>query len=83
MMRPDFGCGIHELVFESMSTTVLGLLESRIIEALTRWEPRINLAEVNVSTDEGQDGKLNIDIRFIVRSTNTEYNWVYPFYIKE
>lgn len=83
VMQPDFGCGIHDFVFASMSTTTLGLVESGVHEALTRWEPRINLIAVKVSVDDDTTGKLLIDITYRIRTTNREHNLVYPFYLKE
>ena len=83
VMRPDFGSGIHDLVFASMSTAMIGLLESNVREALTTWEPRIELLRVEVSTDEAHMGKLKVNIDYRVRETNREDNLVYPFYVSE
>jgi phage baseplate assembly protein W len=83
VMRPDFGSGIHDLVFASMSTAVIGLLESDVREALTTWEPRIELLRVEVSTDEAHIGKLKVNIDYRVRETNREDNLVFPFYVRE
>jgi len=83
VMRPDFGSGIHDLVFASMSTAMIGLLESNVREALTTWEPRIELLKVEVSTDEAHIGKLKVNIDYRVRETNREDNLVYPFYVRE
>lgn len=83
VMQPDFGCSIHDFVFDTLTTTTLGLVESSIHEALTRWEPRINLIEVNVSTDQDQADKMIIDITYLVRTTNSEFNLVFPFYLRE
>ncbi|MBD5799846.1 baseplate protein [Bacillus pseudomycoides] len=83
VMQPDFGCSIHDFFFDSMSTTTLGLVESSVHEALTRWETRINLVAVKVSADDIQAGKLLIDITYLVRTTNNEFNLVYPFYLRE
>jgi len=83
IMRPDFGCGIHEYVFSTMDTLSLRLIENAVIEALTRWEPRIELIEVKVITDPASEGKLLINLDYRVRTTNTSFNLVYPFYLKE
>ncbi|NIM15094.1 MAG: baseplate protein [Candidatus Aminicenantes bacterium] len=83
VMRPDFGCGIHDFVFSVINTSTLTLIENSIKEALTIWEPRIDLANVNVSTEKISEGKLIIDIEYIVRSTNNRFNMVYPFYLRE
>jgi len=83
LMRPDFGCGINEYVFCSMDTLNLHLIENTVREALTKWEPRIEVLGVKVDTRSAEEGKLLINIDYKVRTTNTQFNLVYPFYIKE
>nr|QNO51317.1 hypothetical protein HDBBLJII_00014 [Methanosarcinales archaeon ANME-1 ERB6] len=83
VMRPDFGCGIYEFVFATINTTTIGLIEASVREALTLWEPRIELINVNVATDKAEEGMLLISIDYRVRTTNNEFNLVYPFYLKE
>ena len=82
-MRPDFGCGIHDFVFDSMSTTTIGLIESSVREALIQWEPRIELLNIRVSTEAAEVGQLLVGIDYRVRATNNEFNLVYPFYLTE
>jgi uncharacterized protein len=81
-MRPDFGCGIHEFVFCSMNVVNLHLIENEVREALIMWEPRINVIRVKVESDV-EEGRLLIEIEYQVRTTNTRFNLVYPFYLKE
>jgi phage baseplate assembly protein W len=83
VMRPDFGCGIHDLVFSSMSRITIGLFESRIREAITKWEPRVEITKLDISTRDADRGKLEIDLTYLVRDTNTEFNLVFPFYLTE
>ena len=83
IMRPDFGCGIHDFVFASINTSTMTLIESSVREALTLWEPRIELMNVKVSTEKIDEGKLLISIDYKVRTTNNQFNLVYPFYLKE
>jgi uncharacterized protein len=82
VMRPEFGTGLHALVFEPLNTTTLALVRHRVEEALITWEPRIDNITVNVTTEPPQ-GKLSIEINYRVRTTNTFYNLVYPFYLQE
>jgi phage baseplate assembly protein W len=83
VMRPDFGCGIYDFVFAPINTATMGMIEASVREALTLWEPRIELVNVGVSADEAQEGKLLISIDYRVRTTNNEFNLVYPFYLEE
>lgn len=83
VMRPDFGCGIHDLVFEPLSAVNLGLMELSVTEALRKYEPRIELLRVDFSTEQIDKGYLMISIFYQVISTNNRFNIVFPFFIRE
>jgi len=83
IMQPEFGCDIHDHVFESMDGTTLTLVESGAKEALIQWEPRIDINRIEASRDAETPNKLLVDITYTVRSTNAESNMVYPFYVAE
>jgi uncharacterized protein len=83
MMRPDFGCGIHDLVFAPINAATMNLVETTVLHDLVTFEPRIEVRKVQVSDKEADVGKLLINIDYIVRATNHEFNLVYPFYLKE
>jgi len=83
VMRPDFGCGIHDYVFAPINASTLSQVESSVCEALTRWEPRIEILKVRASSDMADVGRLLISIDYRVRTTNNEFNLVYPFYLEE
>jgi uncharacterized protein len=81
LMRPDFGCGIHHLVFENLSAATIGRVDREVHEALLRLEPRIDVTGVEVTA--GANNVLLIDIDYEVRATNTAFNLVYPFYLQQ
>lgn len=83
MMRLEFGCGIHDLVFAPTDVGTLRSIEAHVQEALTQFEPRIDVINVNVSDKEASTGKLLISIDYRIRMTNNEFNLVFPFYLKE
>lgn len=83
VMRPDFGCGIHDLVFAPINTATITLVENSVKEALTLWEPRIELIKVAAKSEYADQGKLPVNIDYRVRTTNNRFNLVYPFYLKE
>jgi phage baseplate assembly protein W len=83
VMRPDFGGGLRRFVFAPLSTGTLALVRHQVEQALIRWEPRIDLDGVRVAPDSAEPGRLNIEIDYRVRDTNTSYNLVYPFYLQE
>ena len=82
VMRPDFGAGLRALVFEPINTNTMALAKHRVEQALIVWEPRIDSVAVEV-TAQPAIGRLEIEIRYRVRRTNTFYNVVYPFYMQE
>jgi phage baseplate assembly protein W len=79
-MRPEFGCGIHNYVFESIDASTLGKVEYEIRAALDRWEPRIHVIDVEPDVSRIDQGVLLIDITYRLRATNDLRNLVYPFY---
>jgi len=81
VMRPDFGCGIHDYVFETIDANTLTLVETSVEEALVEFEPRISVEEVTASTEEIDEGVLRIEVGYRVRDSNTRRNLVYPFYL--
>jgi phage baseplate assembly protein W len=80
-MRPEFGCGVHDFVFDSIDANTVGRMELAIRDALDRWEPRVVVESVEFGLEEVADGRLIIDIGYRVRATNTMRNLVYPFYV--
>ena len=85
VMRPDFGCRIHDLVFSPVNAETLSLAQRYVEDALGWWEPRIDVLEVVVATDASQKsvGKLIITVHYQVRATKDERSLVYPFYLIE
>jgi uncharacterized protein len=83
VMRPDFGCGIHELVFSTISRATLGMFESRIRQAIIKWEPRVEILNLDLGTADADRGRLDIQLTCRVRETNNEFNLVFPFYLTE
>jgi len=80
-MRPDFGCGIYDMVFGVNSSTAASEAAEEVRDALVSFEPRIDVLGVEVSP--GGDGEvLYVSIDYQVRATNTVFNLVYPFYLE-
>lgn len=83
VMRRDFGCGIHDLVFEAVDTTTLQRIRSEVEEALRRFEPRVEVLGVTPDEDSTSEGKLLVEVEYRVRRTNQTGNLVFPFYYRE
>ncbi len=83
VMRPDFGSGLHNLVFEPVNRTTMALVQNTVERALIDWEPRIEVNNLAVTTDTNQRNTLEIDLLYTVRATNTQFNLVFPFFLLE
>jgi phage baseplate assembly protein W len=83
VMRPEFGCGIWELVMEANTAQLHGRVQVQVRDALVRWEPRIDVLDVRVESPPEQKNLLLIRIDYRVRSNNAFFNLVYPFFLQE
>lgn len=81
--KPRFGCGIHRYVFAPINPDTLGDIAFQVREALTQWEPRIDLLDVDVQQPEGQENLILIRVEYRIRANNAVQNLVYPFYVTE
>src|ERR671933_374939 len=70
-MRPNFGCGVHDLVFATNTPATHGLIRYHVAQALELWEPRIELGEdgVRVRVDPDQPERVLIEITYTLRGT--------------
>jgi len=80
-MRPDFGCGIHDLAFASVDTALAGRVAYEVQTALRRWEPRIDVHHVDAQVDEADPSILYVDVQYSIRHSNDRRNLVFPFYV--
>jgi len=82
VMLPTFGCNLQPFVFEPMNIPNIAMIEKIVKDALTYHEPRIIVGELT-STPNQEQGLLEINIEYTIIVTNTRYNYVFPFYMKE
>ncbi|MFN2588666.1 MAG: GPW/gp25 family protein [Actinomycetota bacterium] len=80
-MRPDFGCRIHDYVFSPASPGTIGRIRQEVRESLARWEPRVDLHDVDVALDPDRATTLLVQVSYSVRGTNDPRNLVFPFYV--
>ena len=83
VMRPDFGAGLRDFIFEPLNTTTCQKVRTRVNDALVQWEPRIDVVDVTVKITGDVQNVLNIAMTYRTRTTNTLHNLVYPFYLEE
>jgi phage baseplate assembly protein W len=81
VMRPEFGCRLQEMVFAPRNVETINLIVTYVGEALDRWEPRIEVQNIEVFDDTHSDGALLIKIDYVISSTYDERSIVYPFYL--
>ncbi len=80
VMRPEFGCQVHDLIFAPNDATTAGLAVYYVEEALGMWEPRIAVEEVTARPDPDDPGRLLIEIRYRIKATYDRRTLVFPFY---
>ncbi len=81
VMRPTFGCRLHELVFAPNNSHTVAQARRCVEQALGMWEPRINVIRVNVQPDPEEPNRLLIEIEYKVKATHNQRSLVYPFYL--
>jgi uncharacterized protein len=81
-MRPDFGCGLHDLVFGVNDAATASAVAGAVRQALATWEPRIDVLDVYAAPDPSRPSLLLIEINYQVSATNSRFNLVYPFYLE-
>ncbi len=79
-MRPDFGCDLGSMVFEQLTTTYLTKVKDSIETAIIKYEPRIELHNIRIDVDSDNAEMAYIHIDYSIRSTDSRFNLVLPFY---
>ena len=83
VMRPSFGAGIKQQIFESIDETTVTILQDAIRRAILFFEPRVEVVAIVADTALAMEGRLDFSIDYTIISTNTRHNIVYPFYCLE
>jgi phage baseplate assembly protein W len=83
IMQDEFGCALDSVVFEEIDQGLINTLSRTISDAILYHEPRITLDQIDVDESPEQPGLLLISLTYTVRSTNSRFNMVYPFYLNE
>lgn len=81
VMRPEFGCEIHSLIFWPANEQTAAVAERYVSEALGRWEPRIRLHSVKATPSNPEIGELLIEISYQIKDQHDVRSLVYPFYL--
>jgi phage baseplate assembly protein W len=83
VMVPDYGCNLDEMLFEPMTTTFKTYIREMIKTAILYYEPRIDLSSIQVDDSRETEGVILIILNYTVRTTNSRFNFVYPYYKNE
>lgn len=86
VMQPDYGCNLKDYQFESMNNSFIGFIKDLVERAILFYEPRIVLDRVEITEPESfelLEGVLKIEVNYQIAGTNTRYNYVYDFYLRE
>lgn len=83
IMQPRYGCNMEDLLFESLDTSTKTIIIDRIKTAILFFEPRIDAKKIELNTQNELEGEIIVEIEYLVPSTNSRYNFVFPFYRKE
>ena len=83
IMQPTYGCNLDDMVFESMNLTMLTYMQDLIENSILYHEARIELEKVEIDSSRQNEGFFLIVLKYMVRTTNSRYNYVYPYYINQ
>jgi len=62
--QPLFGSRLRELVFEQIDSDLPGKIEDEVKRSVETWLPYVNIEEVNTLTDDGDNSKIFVEIKF-------------------
>ncbi len=80
IMLPQYGCNLEELVFESLDTRMKTLMADKVESAILYHEPRIEVERVRLDDSRESEGVVLIEVTYRVKSTNSRFNFVFPYY---
>jgi uncharacterized protein len=83
VMQHKYGCNLDEMVFEPLTTTFKTYIRDMIQTAILYYEPRIDVQKIELDDSRESEGVVLVIIDYVVRSTNSRFNYVYPFYKNE
>lgn len=83
VMQPKYGCNMDDMVFETLNTATLTFIKDKIATAILYFEPRIDARKITLNTDNILEGVIIVEIEYVVRATNSRFNFVFPYYRSE
>jgi phage baseplate assembly protein W len=83
VMQPLYGCNLSELLFQSLDTRLKTLMADKVESAILYYEPRVTLESVTLDDSRAIEGVVLIRVVYQVKTTNSRFNFVYPYYIQQ
>jgi phage baseplate assembly protein W len=83
IMEPKYGCNMDDMIFEGMDTTTKTIMKDKIRTAILFFEPRIDVVSIVMNTMNELEGEILIEIEYVIRATNSRFNFVFPYYVNE
>jgi phage baseplate assembly protein W len=86
VMQPEYGCNLNDYMFESLNSTLIGIIKQKVETSILYYEPRIIAENVDVTNDESLEllgGRFTITVTYSIPETNSRYNYVYDYYLNE
>ena len=82
ILQPKYGCDLIDLIFEPITLSMLTRMENLVKDAIVFYESRIKLLKIDLESN-ANEGIIEIRINYMIKATNSRFNYVYPFYLKE
>ena len=85
IMQPDYGCNLNDYMFEAMNNSLIGIIKHHVETAILFYEPRILVDNVDVAAEFSDriEGRITITVSYTIPETNSRFNYVYAYYLKE
>jgi phage baseplate assembly protein W len=86
VMQPEYGCNLNDYMFESLSSTLIGIIRQKVANSILYYEPRIIAESIDVTAADSSDlleGRFTITVEYTIPETNSRYNYVYDYYLHE
>jgi hypothetical protein len=82
LMRPMFGCQIHDLMFAPNNDITAARAEIYCEEAIYKFEPRVEKVAVTARAHADEPNRLDVRIEYVIAGKNDKRNLVFPFYLR-
>ncbi len=82
VMRPAFGCNLRSLAFEPRNLVTAALARHLVLDALQRWEPRIDVLDVRADFPALEPGAIVIEVDYHLKTSQDVRSFVHPFYLQ-